>query len=570
MKKIFSIYFKADDTRPFIVLFSLLVASLCEAVGISMLVPAIAILSDQTGSSNLSSSFGKWLTAGMEQFGVQPTLGVLLLIIALAFTLKSLISFVSLTYAGIVASRVAVRLRQRLINGLLNANWSFYSDQKSGNLANAVSNDATRAGEAYLLAAQFLANLVQSVVYAVVALLIDWRLALMGFAVSALMAQILSVLIRMSRRAGRRQRDRINDLTVEVVDMLANIKPLKSMNRYAPLYNSFQRSIDKLQKNLNIREISRQALNQAGDAFLVISVTGIIYVVHTVWQTPISELVVSGILFLKVVSNAMRLQRSLQQAVQVENSYERLTELVVLTESHKEELLGKSEPDLKANIHFEDVSIAFGDKLILNAVNLVIPARNITVLKGPSGSGKTTIVDLLIGLHRPTSGRIMLGTTPLSEIDLLTFRSRIGYVPQELNLLHSTVRHNITMGDQSIPDDAVMEALELAGAAEFIAGLPAGLDTNVGEMGGKLSGGQRQRISLARALVRRPAMLILDEVTSALDPATEAEIIRNIAELSPRYTIIVITHHESWASIADQLYNIRNGEAVKGRISASD
>jgi ATP-binding cassette subfamily C protein len=89
-------------------------------------------------------------------------------------------------------------------------------------------------------------------------------------------------------------------------------------------------------------------------------------------------------------------------------------------------------------------------------------------------------------------------------------------------------------------------------------------------MGGKLSGGQRQRISLARALVRRPDMLILDEVTSALDPATEAEIIRNIAELSPRYTIVVITHHESWASIADQLYNIRTGQAVKGHASSAN
>ena len=568
MKKVIAIFFRAEDTRPFVVLLALLVASLCEAVGISALVPVIALLSDQDGGG-ASSTYGTSIAAALKVVGIQPTLGSLLSIIVVAFTLKALISFLTLSYAGIVAARVAVRLRERLINGLFNANWSFYSNHQSGNLANAVSNDATRAGDAYLLAAQFIANVVQSLVYAVVALMIDWRLALIGLVVSGIMARILSVLIRVSRRAGRRQTDRTNDLTVEVVDMLANIKPVKSMNRYKPLYGSFQRSIGKLQKSLNTREMSRHGLNQAGDAIVVISVAGIIYVVHTYWQTPISELVVSGVLFLKIVSNTGKLQRWLQQTVQVESSYERLTELVALAESQKEELAGTAAPDMDADFRLEDVSFSYGDKHVLKGVNLVIPAHNITVLKGPSGSGKTTIVDLLIGLHRPTSGRILLGGTPLSEIDLLGLRSRIGYVPQELNLLHSTVRQNITMGDESISDEAVMEALKLAGAADFIAGLPAGLDTNVGEMGGKLSGGQRQRISLARALVRRPAMLILDEVTSALDPATEAEIIRNIAELSPRYTIIVITHHESWASIADQLYNIRTGEAVKGHTSAT-
>lgn len=224
---------------------------------------------------------------------------------------------------------------------------------------------------------------------------------------------------------------------------------------------------------------------------------------------------------------------------------------------------GKLAVDIDGDCRFIGVSFAHGDKEVLKAVDLEIPAKGITVLKGPSGAGKTTIIDLLIGLHRPSSGTIMFGNTPLSEVDLLQFRRRIGYVPQELNLLHSTIRQNITLGDTEITDDAVLKALELAGASSFIKGLPAGLDTNVGEMGGKLSGGQRQRISLARALVKNPAILILDEVTSALDPATEAEIIRNIADLSRRYTIIVITHHETWASIADRLYEVRDGQAVE-------
>ena len=250
------------------------------------------------------------------------------------------------------------------------------------------------------------------------------------------MALVMSVPIRISRRAGYKQTDRTNELTVEVVDMLANIKPVKSMNRYGPLYESFQRSIGKLQKSLNTREISRQALIQGGDAFLAITVAGIIYVVYTVWQTPISELVVTAVLFLKVVSNFTKLQRWLQQTVQVESAYERLTQLVARAESQKEELSGKVTPNLNSEIRFENVNFFHGEKQVLKAVNLFVPPRGITVLKGPSGSGKTTIVDLLIGLHRPTSGHILVGATPLSQIDLLNLRSiinrpnRIGLQPK--------------------------------------------------------------------------------------------------------------------------------------------
>jgi len=564
MKKALQIFLSAEGTSPVLVLLSLVLASLCEAVGISTLIPALAIISgDQTGAT---SGFSQSLSSVLARFDLTPTLGTLLAVMIVAYLLKSLISFGALSYAGISAAKVSVRLRQRLITELFDASWSFYSGQQSGTFANAVSNDATRAGDAYLLAAQFSAMVVQALVYAIVAVVIDWRLALLGIVVSAAMAQVLSLFIRISRRAGRRQMARTGELTVEVVDMLANIKPLKTMNRYAPLLASLQKTIRRLQKSLNTREIARQALVQGGDAMMITAVGGVIYFAHTYWHTPIADLVVSGILFLKVVLNATKLQRWLQQSVEVESAYERVTTLVSLAHAKKEELTGKSAADLDSDCRFIGVSFAHGETEILKSVDLTIPAKGITVLKGPSGAGKTTIIDLLIGLHRPSAGSIMFGDTPLADIDLLKFRSRIGYVPQELNLLHSTIRNNITLGDETIGDDAVLAALKLAGAAAFIDGLPAGLDTNVGEMGGKLSGGQRQRISLARALVKKPAVLILDEVTSALDPATEAEIIRNIANLSRQYTIIVITHHEAWATIADRLYEVRAGQVTEALV----
>jgi ATP-binding cassette subfamily C protein len=181
------------------------------------------------------------------------------------------------------------------------------------------------------------------------------------------------------------------------------------------------------------------------------------------------------------------------------------------------------------------------------------------VLQGSSGAGKTTLIDLLIGLHTPSKGTISLDGVSLAEIDIRQWRRSIGYVPQELSLLHTTIRDNIVLGDDAIPESDIAAALEQAGARDFIMAMPKGLDTEVGVMGSRLSGGQRQRIALARALVTRPKLLILDEVTSALDPETEKEICQNIVALREQYTTVAITHRPIWAEIANHLYKVERG-----------
>ena len=166
---------------------------------------------------------------------------------------------------------------------------------------------------------------------------------------------------------------------------------------------------------------------------------------------------------------------------------------------------------------------------------------------------------MLTGLNRPASGRVLVDGVPLSEISNRKWRSLIGYVPQELNLLHGTIFENISLGDPRVTEADAWEALRLAGADSFARDLPHGLSTDVGEMGAKLSGGQRQRISLARALAVKPQLLVFDEVTSALDPETEAEIVARIAKLKGKYTIIAITHRPAWTTIATKAYKVKAG-----------
>jgi ATP-binding cassette, subfamily C, bacterial len=562
MKQVFKIFFTAEDTQPILVLICLLIGGAAEAAGFSTLLPALTALSggDVAGSSKLNLQ----IRAIVESLGITPSLSNLILLIIALMIFKSALSFGALSYAGISAARVANALRRRLIAAIFEARWSFYVEQSGGRFASAISNDVGRAGDAYVLASQIVSYSVQVASAAVVAFLVDWRIALVGLLVGAALSLIMSRLVRVARRAGFKQTDRTADLTVYVMDMLNNIKPLKTMQRFDSLFDNLTKTLKRLKRTLINREFARVGLNNGSDALMTLVLGAGAYLASTKLSTPLPELAVSGWVFFQIIDSLSRLQKFLVVSVQVEGAYVRVAQLIALAESQRENAGGTIVPDLHKTCKFQGVSFSYDRTAVLQNVNLEFKPGKITVLSGPSGSGKTTIIDLLIGLHSPSSGKIMIGSHPIATINLKEWRKQIGYVPQELSLLHASVRNNITFGDASIPDKEVLAAIERAGAMDFLQSLPEGLDTNVGEMGGKLSGGQRQRISLARALVGNPAVLILDEVTSALDPKTEAEIIKNIAALGGKYTIIAITHRPAWTDVADKLYHVAGGKVRAG------
>jgi ATP-binding cassette subfamily C protein len=253
--------------------------------------------------------------------------------------------------------------------------------------------------------------------------------------------------------------------------------------------------------------------------------------------------------------------------VQLESAYLRSEELIAEADANKENWPGKALPQTNSGFEFQNVSFSHGDRLVIDDISLTIPSGKITVFMGPSGAGKTTIVDLLIGLYKADSGRVLIGNTPIEEADIREWRRKIGYVPQELTLLHNSIRENITLGDPEISDEAIWAALDQVNARSFVEDHPDGLDSIVGETGGKLSGGQRQRISIARALATKPEVLVLDEVTSALDPETEATIVKNIQALRGKYTIIAITHRPAWTEIADTLFEVTKGKVIENAAS---
>ena len=557
MKQLLNIFFRAEGTKPWLVLACLLLASLSEALGIGTLLPAAnAILGNNANDATGASLF---IRTFIESLGISATLGNLLIIIVALLSSKSLIAFGALAYAGITGARVAINLRRKLIKAIFEARWSFYADQSGGRFANAISNDATRAGDAYQFAAIVVAGILQLTAYGAVAVFIDWRIALLGCVAGIIMTLAMNTLIRISKQAGYKQTDRVSNLTVDMVDMLSNIKALKSMDRYRHLVQGLSGLLRRIKRSLITIQLTKHGVTQGSDALVNIMTGAVAYAAYTLFGSTLPELLVTGIVFFQIVNNLTKLQKQLQTAVVIEGSYVRTIELIKLAEEQKESHTGNVAPNLGTGCKFEGVTFAHGTTPVISNATFDVPANKITVLQGSSGSGKTTLIDLLIGLNTAQKGKILIGGQSIKTIDIKTWRQSIGYVPQDLMLFHDTIHENISLSNPDISTEAILAALDQAGARDFITALPKGIETDVGEMGGRLSGGQRQRIALARALVINPKILILDEVTSALDPETEAEIVSNIASLRGCYTIVVITHRPAWTRIADRLYTISKG-----------
>lgn len=220
---------------------------------------------------------------------------------------------------------------------------------------------------------------------------------------------------------------------------------------------------------------------------------------------------------------------------------------------------------VRGEFQFEDVSFMYPgtDEHSLKHINLTVQPGDVVAFVGHSGAGKSTLLNLVIGFIRPTTGIIRLDQRDMNDLDLRTYRRYLSVVPQETVLFEGTVRQNICYGMRNVEDKQVQQALDDANAREFIAQLPQGLDTPIGENGARLSGGQRQRIAIARALIRDPRVLILDEATSSLDTESEQQIQEALSRLMKNRTAFIVAHRLSTIQNADHIVVLENGEIVE-------
>ena len=550
-------FMRSYPWRSVALLICLLFAGISEGLGIATLLPLLNLAMD--GKDASSSSLSEAVSEAFAAVGLEPSVGLLLLLIFIGILLKSGFMLFAMKQVGYTLAHLVTELRLSLVRALLEARWDYSLSKPVGLFTNAVSSEAMRMSRGYQLACMILAGAIQVLFYLIVALLISWQVTVLSLVIGFLIMFLLRPLVGMARRSGVKQTETLRSLIVHLTDLLNGLKPIKAMSREKQVEKLLETESKRLKKALQEKVLSSEMLSILQEPMIVFFLLVGFYFVLVKSTVPMTDLLVMAFLFYRSVGRMGTIQKQFQTMAVCESAYWSFLNTLNQVESAKEVVLGTFYPKLHNCISFQDVSFSYRKIKILKKASFQIPFGKIAVFTGLSGAGKTTIADLLTGLIKPEAGEIFVDGTAMAKVDIRAWRRMIGYVPQEMFLFHESVFANVALGNNKLTREDVEDALRKAGAWDFVVALPHGMDAIVGERGSKISGGQRQRVALARALAGKPKLLILDEVTTALDPETEAAICTTMAGLREEMAIFAISHQRALIDAADLVYEVKDG-----------
>ena len=563
--------------RSSIMVLALLLAGFMEGIGLSMLLPLISIaMGTKSGEQPLSatetgaadSTLERLVANAFSALDISPTMGLLLIVIIAAVILKSGMMLLAKKQLGYTAAHVVTDLRLELLRALMVSRWQYFLKQPLGSLANAMATESARASKAYRSGVVMTTEFLQAAVYFLMAFLVSWKATVLSLTAGFIILYLVKRFVKKARHAGIRQTELLKSLLALLTDTLQSIKPLKAMARENVFDLLLEKKTKRLNKALQKQVLNKELLKAVHEILMSVFLAAGVYILLVQWQMSLASALVLVFLVSRLLKRLSRVQERYQEMIIFESAYWSLNDTIKSVQKEHEESEGSLKPVLTQAIRTENVDFAYDDHQVLREVSLSFPVGQITTIIGPSGSGKTTLVDLVTGMLRPQKGVVWIDDLPLAQINLKSWRRMIGYIPQETILLHDTVLNNVTLGDPGLSETDAQEALRAAGAWEFINAMPLAMQSIVGERGGKLSGGQRQRIAIARALVHKPKLLILDEATSGLAPESETAVCDTLQQLRGALTILAISHQSALVKIADKAYHIQDGRILQTETTA--
>jgi ATP-binding cassette subfamily C protein len=544
-------------------LVALILAGIAEGFGLTALLPMLNLAIGQETAGAPPSGPGDVATKALQALGITPSVESLLLVMVIGVLLKSGLVLIADKKVGYTVAHVATDLRLVLLRALFGTRWEFFLGQPVGSLANSAATEVMRASQAYMHGAMMVTLFVQALVYGAVALLVSWPATLVSFVAGFVLLALLNRLVKKTKRAGRKQTLLLQSLLSRLTDCLQSAKPLKAMGRENLADSLLEADAIKLNRALRKQVYSKAMLKSLQDPILMLLIAAGLYASLSLWRLQLPIVMVLVFLLARFLGQLGKVQRKQQELVACESAYWSLQTKIDEALRQREPTCNQRQVDLRESIRLDKVTFTYHTTPILQEASMTVPTGSFTAVIGPSGAGKTTLIDLVTGLLRPQQGSVLIDGVSLAESNMGHWRRQIGYVPQDTVLLHDSILANITLGLPELTEENARRALRAAGAWDFVASMPEGLHSVVGERGAKLSGGQRQRIAIARALVHQPALLILDEATSALDRDSEQAICTTLKNLQGQVTILAISHQPALVAFADQIYRLQHGNLTR-------
>jgi len=509
------------------------------------------------------AGFARWINA-MEPLTLLTTFAI---IIPFLFLLKGLFEFLQMFFMNDATQRVIRDLRQQMFNKFIGLSLDYHHRHPTGTTMSRILYDT---GVVQNSITEGMTDLVyqtlQVVLYLGIVFTINWKLACITFAVVPPIAFVMLRIGKVLKKLSVQSQTVMGQLNSTILESISGIQVIQAFLveqaarlKFSASNERFYRINRKIQKRMNFLTPTTDFVGAGGGAF-VFWYGGRAVLTGELTLGTFTAFLFAMMSLIRPFKRLARLHSVNQQALAAAT---RIFEVLDAEPGIKEHPKAKTLPPFSREVVFDRVSFQYDGQPVLRGVSLTIKRGEIVALVGPSGGGKTTLANLLPRFYDPTSGRVLLDGVDIRHVTVGSLRGQIGLVAQETMLFNDTIRANLTIGAETANLLQIVEAAKAANAHPFISRLPKGYDTSVGERGDLLSGGERQRLAIARALLKNPPILILDEATSQLDAESEHLVTEALERLCHGRTVLLIAHRLSTVRLAHRIVVIQEGRVVE-------
>ena len=545
--------------NPFKTLLSIilvLVKSISSGISLLLIIPLLHVIGFSFGSSE-ASAMDKIISKLFLYTHLPLNLPTVLVTYVVIVSLAAVITYTEQWMSSSLQTGFCHYLRSQLYRFILEGKWSFLLQIKKSTLVHNLTTQIQMISAAHISLLGLINNAILLGVYCTLALLLSWQMTLIAMIAGMLLLGMLAPLHKLTASSGHKNIERNKALLHTVSEQLTALKIIK--------VSGFE---DKFIHDTNNISLALEKQNQY--FFNIVAATKLIYSVGLVivfslllyfalikMLISLTSLMLLLIVFSRILPRVSIMQQYYQRILHQLPAYHEVKYTIKLCSDNQEHLTSTNQSELLFNdaIHLDNVSYSYpnhNEVPIIQQLTLQIKKNTTTAIIGPSGSGKTTLADLIVGLLSPSTGQIRIDSKILNNSNKLAWRKSIAYVTQDHFLHNASIRYNLQLFSSNKTDEQLWSTLRSAAAFDFVANLPHGLDTVIGDEGHCLSGGERQRIVLARALLSNPKLLILDECTNALDKNNILHIQKALNQLRGKITILIIAHQLEMRDFADQ------------------